>query len=185
MLPLASLWLPILLSAAAVFIASSVIHMVLTYHRSDYQRLEAEEGIMAALRPFAIPPGDYMMPHAGSPDVMKSPEYVDKLTQGPVALLTVMPNEMPRMGASLVQWFLYCLTVSLFATYLTSRSVGPGAGMMSILQIAATAAFMGYGFALVQNSIWYRRRWATTIRAVADSLVYAVLTGVVVGWLWP
>lgn len=185
MLPLASLWLPILLSAAAVFIASSVIHMVLTYHRSDYRGLEAEAGIMSALRPFAIPPGDYMMPHAGSPDVMKSPAYADKLAQGPVALLTVMPNGMPRMGASLVQWFLYCATVSLFTAYLTSRSVGPGAGMMSILQIAATAAFMGYGFALVQNSIWYRRRWSTTIKSVADSLAYALLTGLVLGSMWP
>ena len=39
MVPLTSLWLPILLSAVVVFVASNVIHMVLGYHRSDYDQL--------------------------------------------------------------------------------------------------------------------------------------------------
>ena len=32
-----SLWLPILLSAVFVFIVSSVIHMLLTYHRRNFR----------------------------------------------------------------------------------------------------------------------------------------------------
>ena len=38
MVPLTDLWLPILLSAILVFVASSVMHMLLTYHRSDYRQ---------------------------------------------------------------------------------------------------------------------------------------------------
>ena len=37
MVPVMSLWMPIILSAVIVFLASFVIHMVLTYHRGDYK----------------------------------------------------------------------------------------------------------------------------------------------------
>ena len=50
MVPLTSLWLPILLSAVVVFAASSIIHMVLPYHRNDFKKLPDEEGFLAALR---------------------------------------------------------------------------------------------------------------------------------------
>jgi hypothetical protein len=64
MIPLASLWLPILLSAVFVFVASSIIHMVLGYHASDFVATPDEEGIRVALRD--MPPGDYVVPHAAS-----------------------------------------------------------------------------------------------------------------------
>ena len=37
MVSLADLWLPILLSAVLVFVASSLIHMVLGWHRHDFK----------------------------------------------------------------------------------------------------------------------------------------------------
>lgn len=184
MVSLSSLWIPILLSAAVVFVASSIIHMMLSYHRSDYRKLEDEDGIIAALRPFGVPPGDYILPHGGSPDAMKSPEFADKVTKGPVIFMTVLRNEMPAMGSSLIQWFVYCVVVSVFAAYITGRAVAPAAGMMPVLQFAGTTAFMGYGLALAQNSIWYKRAWSTTLKSMADSLVYGVLTGLVFGWFW-
>ena len=54
----AALWLPILLSAVLVFVASSIIHMASPWHKSDYPKMPNEDGVMDALRPFAIPPGD-------------------------------------------------------------------------------------------------------------------------------
>ena len=39
MVPLAALWLPILLSAVIVFVVSSLIHMVLPWHENDYVRV--------------------------------------------------------------------------------------------------------------------------------------------------
>lgn len=52
MVSVLSLWLPILLSAVFVFIASSLIHMVLGYHNSDYAKLPKQDEVMDALRPF-------------------------------------------------------------------------------------------------------------------------------------
>ena len=63
---LSALWLPILLSAAIVFVVSSVIHMVLPWHKSDYPRMANEDKVMDALRPPIIPPGDYMVPRPSS-----------------------------------------------------------------------------------------------------------------------
>ncbi|MGQ0736860.1 MAG: hypothetical protein ACT4QD_24810, partial [Acidobacteriota bacterium] len=85
MVAVTALWLPILLSAVIVFIASSIIHMLLPYHRTDWKKLAAEDEVMNALRPFKIPPGDYLMPCAGSPDAMKDPAFMEKMNKGPVA----------------------------------------------------------------------------------------------------
>jgi hypothetical protein len=66
-----SLWLPILLSSVVVFLVSSVIHMALPWHKSDYPKVPNEEGVMDALRPLAIPPGDYMIPRPLSAQDMR------------------------------------------------------------------------------------------------------------------
>ena len=45
MLTLASLWLPIVLAAVAVFVVSSLIHMVFRWHASDYRKLSNEDEV--------------------------------------------------------------------------------------------------------------------------------------------
>ena len=54
MIPITSLWLPILVSAIFVFIASTVIHMVLKYHDRDFKKVPAEDEVMTALRKLAM-----------------------------------------------------------------------------------------------------------------------------------
>ena len=66
MVSILDLWLPILVAAVLVFIASSIIHMLLKYHQTDFSALPDEEGVMNALRPFGIAPGEYVMPHAST-----------------------------------------------------------------------------------------------------------------------
>lgn len=185
MVPVTALWLPILLSAVLVFVLSSVMHMVLTYHRADYRKLPDEDGVMEALRRFDIRPGDYLMPCAGAAAEMKNPAFVDKMTRGPVAMMTVMPSGPPSMGASLVQWFVYCIVISIFAAYVAGAALPLGADYLDVFRFAGTTAFAGYSLALVQNSIWYKRSWATTMRSVFDGLVYALFTAGTLGWLWP
>ena len=114
MVPLMSLLLPILLAAVLVFVASSVIHMLLPYHRSDFAKVPMEDEVMAAMRPFAIPPGEYVMPYAGSPAMMKDPGYIEKVKAGPAAFMTVAPSAVPTMGAQLALWFAYCVVVGVF-----------------------------------------------------------------------
>lgn len=181
---LMSLWAPILISAVIVFVASSVIHMVLPYHRSDYGKLASEDAVMDTLRKFGIAPGDYMIPCAGSPEVMKSPEFKEKVKRGPVALLTVMPGGF-AMGKRLAQWFVYLIGVGILAGYVAGRALGPHAPYLSVFRFVGTVAFTSYGLALWQNSIWYSRSWSTTLKSNFDALIYALLTAGTFGWLWP
>ena len=124
MVSIVSLWIPILLSAVIVFIASSIIHMLLKYHRSDFGRVPSEDEVMDALRPFNIPPGDYVIPCPGKE--MGTPEFIEKTTRGPVAFLTVIPSGPPSMTGSLILWFLYSVLVGIAAAYVAGRALGPG-----------------------------------------------------------
>ena len=185
MVPLMSLGVPILLSAVLVFVVSSIIHMVLPYHRGDVRKLPAEDDVMEALRRFNIPPGDYMVPRAGSSAAMKSPEFLEKLKKGPVLLMTVIPNGPISMGTSLLLWFLYSILVSVIAAYVAGRALAPGADYLAVFRFVGCTAFTGYSLALLQNSIWYKRSWGTTLKSMFDGLVYGLLTAGTFGWLWP
>jgi len=185
MVPLISLWMPIVLSAVIVFVASSIIHMMLRYHRNDLHTVPKEDEVMEALRRFNIPPGDYGMPHAGSMEGMRKPEFIEKMKAGPVLFMTVVPSGPPSMSMSLVLWFLYSILVSVFAAYIAGRALPVGASYLAAFRFAGCTAFVGYSLALLQNSIWYKRDWGTTARSMFDGLVYGLLTAGTFGWLWP
>jgi hypothetical protein len=185
MVPALTLWVPILASAVLVFVASSVIHMVLPYHRNEHKAVPKEDEVMKALRAFGIPPGDYFLPHAGSMEGMKSQAFIDKMKAGPVVVMTVRPSGPPSMAKSLVMWFVYSVFVSFYAAYIAGRALGPGVPYLAVFRFAGAAAFSAYSIALLQHSIWYGRSWATTWKSVFDGFVYACLTAGVFGWLWP
>ena len=182
---LQALWLPILLSSVFVFVASSMIHMLSPWHKGDYPKIPNEDKVMEALRPLAIPPGDYMVPRASSRQDFRSPEFCEKLNKGPVMMLTVMPNGPFAMGRNMGLWFLYLLVVGVFSAYVAGRALPPAAPYLHVFRFAGAVAFVGYSLALWQMSIWYRRAWSTTIKATVDGLIYALLTAGTFGWLWP
>lgn len=184
MVTLASLWLPILLSAVLVFVASSVLHMVLPYHKTDFGNTPNESAVMDVLR--SVPPGDYMMPRPSSTAEMKDPAFQEKMKRGPVVVLTVLPpwstSSFPR---SLAMWFVYAIVVSVFAAYIAGRALGPGTDYPQVFRFVGTTAFLGFGLALAQQSIWYAKKWSTTAKQMVDALIYAMLAAGVFGWLWP
>jgi hypothetical protein len=185
MVPVLSLWLPILLSAVIVFIASSIIHMVLGYHASDYRKFPNEDSVMDALRKSGIPPGDYLFPKPDSPKAMKDPAFREKWSKGPVGMMTVLPSGSMSMGRNFVLWFLYCIVVGIFAAYISGRALPQGAPYLAVFRFAGCTAFIAYSLALWQFSIWYHRSWATTLKVNIDGLIYGLLTAGVFGWLWP
>lgn len=185
MVPLHALWLPILLSAVIVFVASSIIHMVIPIHKKDYRQLPAEEKVLDVLRMAGVTPGRvYVFPYAAMKD-MKAPETVEKFKRGPSGMLTIRPSGVPAMGKYLGQWFVYCLVVSIFTAYLTGRTVVPGTVYLQVFRVAGTIAFMGYSLALIQNAVWKGETWGVTIKHLIDGLIYGLLTAGTFGWLWP
>lgn len=185
MVSLTSLLVPVLVSAVIVFLASSIMNAVLTYHFNDVTKLPDEDGVRAALQRFTIPPGDYMIPRAASRQAMKDPAFVEKMKQGPVAIMTVVPPGPFHMGRSLVQWFIYCAVIAFFAGYVASRTLPPAAPYLSVFRIVGAVAFIGFAGGLWQDSIWWNRKWSTTIKHTIDCLIYGLLTAGTFGWLWP
>lgn len=185
MVPLIALWLPILLATVIVFVASAVMHMALSYHKSDFRPLPNEQIVTDALRDAGVSPGaDYSFPYYCFED-MKSPAVLEKLNRGPVGFMTVLPSGPHAMGKSLLQWFVYCILISIFAAYLAGRTLGPGTAFLEVFRIVGTVAFLGYGAAHAQDSIWAGRSWVVTFKHLFDSLVYAILTAAAFAWLWP
>ena len=182
---LSELWLPILVSAVAVFLASSVIHMMLPIHRSDMKQLPEEDTVRAALREAGVTQGEYCFPWAQSMKDLGEPGMLAKFQEGPVGMLTVRPSGTPGMGKSLVQWFLYTIVVSVFAAYLAWEALGPGVDYLSVFRFAGTVAVLAYANSNVTNSIWKGASWATTAKFVFDGVVYGTVTAGVFGWLWP
>jgi hypothetical protein len=182
---LLALWLPILLSAAAVFVVSSVIHMMSPWHKGDYPKLANEDKVMDALRPLALPPGDYMVPRPASMEDMKSAAFSEKMKKGPVVIMTVVPSGPPSMGKNLALWFLYSLGVGFLAAYVAGRALPVGASYLHVFRFAGVTAFIAYSAALWQISIWYSRSWVTTLKESVDGLIYALITAGMFGWLWP
>ena len=184
MVILMALWLPILVAAVVVFAASSIMHMVLPYHKSDYKGLPDEEKTLAVLRSAGLQPGQYVFPYCKHED-MKKPETQEKFKRGPVGIMYVRPNGEVRLGIFLGQWFVFCLVVGVFVAYLTGHTVDPGAHYLKVFRVAGTAAFLAYGLGNLSNGIWKGQPWGVTIKEAVDGLVYGLLTAGVFGWLWP
>lgn len=187
MVAILSLWLPILVSAVFVFVASSVIHMALKYHSTDFGRLPDEDAVMGALRPFDLAPGEYVFPYVGRDySVTKSDAFQEKARQGPVGFVTVLEKDsFLDMGPQLVQWFLYCVAVSVVAAYVASRALPAGAEYLAVHRFAGVTAFAAYALGTWQRSIWFKQAWSTSLKNTVDGLIYALITGGTFGWLWP
>lgn len=182
---LAELWLPIVLSAVLVFVASSVLHMVLPIHRGDYRKLAGEEQVLESMRSAGVTPGTYMFPCPASMKDMASAGMIEKYRRGPVGFLTVVPSGAPGMGKNLVQWFLYSVLISLFVAYLAWNSLAPGAEYLAVFRIAGTIAVLAYGVAVLPDSIWKGTSWTITLKFVFDGVVYGLVTAGAFAGFWP
>jgi hypothetical protein len=185
MVTIASLWLPVLVSAVAVFFASSLVHMVLPWHKSDYAKVPDEDAFMESLRRMNAVNGNYHAPFAYSASNMKDPAFKEKLRQGPLVQMYVRPGGDMNMGPMMTQWFAYALAVAVIAAYLCSRTLAQGADYLAVFRLAGLATFLAYAGGQPIESIWFMRSWSTCFKNIVDGLIYALLTGGIFGWLWP
>jgi hypothetical protein len=185
MVGLGALWLPILLSSVVVFIASSLIHMALKYHATDFSGMPGEAAVAEAMRRQGVGPGNYMIPHCGSHAEARTPENLKRFEDGPVGVFMIAPRGMPNMGRHLTLWFLYTVAIGFMVAYVASRTLAPGAEYLTVFRLVGTVAFLAYAGSEPVQSIWKFVHWSTTAKLVLDGLIYGLLTAGVFGWLWP
>src|SRR4030042_5696233 len=104
MVSIFDLWLPILVATVLVFVASSLVWMVLPHHKSDTRRLPDEAAATDVLGKQGLKPGLYRFPWANTTAETKDPAFAEKLNKGPVGLLTVIPSGPFTMGRSPGLW---------------------------------------------------------------------------------
>ncbi|MEM7228983.1 MAG: hypothetical protein AAF432_09230 [Planctomycetota bacterium] len=181
---LTELWLPIVLSAVGVFIASMVIHMFLPVHRKDWGKMDAEAPVLESLRANGVKPGRYMFPACEDWKDWNTPEMAEKIKQGPVGWLLIMPGPW-NMGKSMSTWFLYTIIVTTLTAYVAWFALEPGAEYLRVFQITATTAAMAFAIGNMPDSIWKGVSWKVTFKFIIDGIIYALLTAGLFAWLWP
>jgi hypothetical protein len=185
MVTIGALWLPILLSATAVWVASAIIWMVIPHHKSDFRKLPDEDAALRALIPQGLVPGQYSFPYSASPEDLQDPETVRKFEEGPVGFLTVVPSGTPTMGSKITLSFVFYLVISTIVAYLVSRTLDAGADYLAVFRVTGTVAWLAYGTATVPDAIWFGRPWSGIVKGMLDALVFGLLTAGFFGWLWP
>jgi hypothetical protein len=182
MVAISSLWLPILVSAVIVFVASNVLWMALPFwHRRDYGQLPDEKSVIDALAP--VESGQYIVPCVNWNKL--TPEQRAAMEAQPAAFVLVRNPAKFAFGKALTQYFLFAVVVAVFVAYVTGRARGAGTHYLEIFRFAGTVGFLPYGFRSVTDSIWYAKPWSVTFKEMIDGLLYGLLMGGVFGWLWP
>lgn len=183
MVALSTLWLPILVSAVFVFIASSISWMNPFWHRKDYDKVEGSDaGLVSEMS--RMRSGMYLIPSTAWENA--TPEARVELRKGPFALLLLRnPGSQFSFPVALFQYFVYSLALSLFVAYIASITMPAGTHYMRVFRVVGTAGVIGYSFGMIPDSIWYGRPWRASIKTVVDGVVYGLLMAGTFGWLWP
>ena len=178
---LTDLWLPVLLSAVALFFIGFITWMILPVHKGDWNELPDEDAFSQALRDMNVPKGNYMFPYCADAEQMKSEAFMQKQQQGPVGVIQIW-EECGKMGKQLGCQFFFLLATSFCLAYLATLGVAAGAEFMEVFRFVGTAGILTYCAANVPSNIWFRSRITGHL---IDGILYGLATGLIFALLWP
>lgn len=184
MVGLAELWLPILISGVVVFIASSVMWMVLPHHKADIKVLPDEKKFTEALGSHDIPPGLYMWPNCNTPKEMSSEDYKNRFKNGPWGTITVQ-GQAPNFPMNLMKCFVMYMVITAMVAYLAGIGLAPGAEYMEVFRVIGTAAILGHCMGGLVNDTFLGKPTRFIITGLFDGVVYALITAGIFAAMWP
>ena len=183
---LPQLWLPILVAAVLVYIASALIHMVFKWHNSDYRKLVNEDEVQAILRKGGtLAPGQYTAPYCADMKAMRDENVVKKFVEGPVVFFTVFKSGPPKMGGTLARWFLYNLLIAVIAGSIALQVYGLPGNAHYAGHLVGLVTFLTYAGGSVQSGIWMGKPWVSVLKDLLDALIYGIVSALAFWWLWP
>ncbi len=176
---LGMLWLPMVVSAIVVFVASSIMWMAMPHHKTDWGVIpDGDARLLSFVQELDLWGGQYVFP-AGTLGGHREPG------REPVGFLIVLPRGITPMGRLLAFYFAFNLTVSTIVAYLAHCTLPAGTDYLSVFRVTGTATILAYGAGAIPGAVFFGRSWSSTFKQVFDSLIYAALTAGVFGWLWP
>lgn len=184
MIPLADLWLPILLAAVAVWIVSALAWTLFPHHHRDFDKLPDEAAFCAQLKALNIGPGNYGFPNAADCKGGNKEEMQRRWKEGPIGWLTIMPTPL-NMGRNMILSFLVYLAVSLFIAYAGAITLPRGTGFATVFRVLGAAGVAAYAFASLPHGIWFGSKPRALLMCMLDGIAYGLATGAVFAALWP
>jgi hypothetical protein len=183
---LLSLWLPILLSAVAVWFVSTIFGMPFLHHKNDWIGLPAadEDSLMEGIRNRGIKPGNYLFPDFRTREAMESEKVGKALKEGPVGHLSVWQPPLTMGGKMAATFFVY-LVVSTLIAYLAFVALPNPAKFAKVFQVVGTAGILAYSFSFIPNAIWFGAYKRTIVASIIDGIVFGLITGAIFAWRWP
>jgi len=185
MVTLGALWLPILLSAVIVLIASAIAWTVAPHHKPDFRVIPDQDDFLENVGKRNLAPGQYWFPFSTDPADMKNPDMIAKQERGPVGLMTVWPAGTPKIGRPMALSFVHYLLVGVMLAYVSSRTLSADASYIAVFRISGTISVVAYVAGIFPDAIWFGTPWRRTWLSAFDGVVYGLLTAGVFGWLWP
>ena len=186
MIELTELWLPILLSAVAVWFAAALAWMAMPHHKGDFKQLPNEDGVMGAIRSLSIAPGLYFFPHMKECGKSMDPAAKAKFEQGPHGILQIWPPDaFGKIGRNMILSFIFYLIVGVFIAYLASMAMTRGAEEMRVFRFVGTAGVMAYSLSQIPHQIWFGTPGRNMLTCLVDGIAFGLITGGIFAWLWP
>ncbi|MBC7834942.1 MAG: hypothetical protein H7Y88_07555 [Phycisphaerales bacterium] len=180
---IASLWLPILASGAAVFFASFIAWAVSPHHHGDYQKVHDESALDGAIKSLGLTPGSYAFPHCADSAKRKDPEFNKRWKEGPTGTIAI--GGQMSMGRNMALTFLVFLISSTLIAYLATLALPAGSDFARVFRVTGTAGILAYTISFLPNAIWFCMPKRAIAMNLIDGIVYGLITGAVFGALWP
>lgn len=185
---LLALWVPIVLSAGAVWVVSTVFGMPFLHHKNDWVGLPPaeEDAFMTFIRSRGngMAPGNYLFPDFRTREAMESERVGRALREGPVGHLSLWRPPL-GMGGKLAATFFVHLAASTLIAYLACITLPRAAEHARVFQVVGSAGILAYCFSFIPNAVWFGASGRTIMLGIIDGVVYGVITGAIFAWRWP
>lgn len=180
---LISLWLPIVVTTAVLFIASFLAWVVLPHHKPDYKRWPDEDALMRFVSESGAAPGEYLFPLIDQKD-LKEDWAMGRYDRGPWGMVNVWPAK-PNMAANMIKTVLFFLVVTVLVGYVGQAALPAGAAFGEVFRVVGVTAMLAHTTGGMCREIWFTRPLRAKIMDALDGIVFGLLTGLVFALLWP
>lgn len=181
---IAKLWLPMLLSAVAVWLWALLACTILALHKKDWKPLPNDDAFANALRPLNLLPGVYCFPYFKDFKHFNDPAFQARWNAGPNGIIHVW-RASQNMGATMLLSFLVYLVASFFIAYAGYAAMGPIVPHSKTFQVIGAMGVLAYSFAGLPNMIWFQANPRAKVTAVIDGIIMGLITGAIFAALWP
>jgi hypothetical protein len=158
---LAQLWLPILIATVCVFFTSSIIWMLLPYHKPDIKFIPNETEFDEAMAKLKA-----------------------RWKSGPWGTINVM-GQQPNFAINLLKTFIAYGLITTMVAYIAGMSVGPGAEYMHVFRAVATAGVLGHCMGGLANAFFMGTPTRFIFTSFIDGVIFALITAGVIASMWP